>query len=117
MKKLKNILFILLINPSLVLAAPLIDDPTGPPKTSPQDFYDFVIRVKDILLGAVGLIAVAMIVYGGFLYMMAGGNEERVKKAKAVLMWAVLGLILVICSWAVVYLYANLLGGNVEGGI
>lgn len=41
------------------------------------------------------LIAVAFVLYGGFLMLTAGGEEDKVKKGKTILMQAVMGLIVV----------------------
>jgi amino acid transporter len=54
-------------------------------------------------LGFLGLILVVLIIYGGFLWMTAGGNEEQVKKAKKFLENAIIGLIIVILAYSITY--------------
>ncbi|MDD4332656.1 MAG: pilin [Patescibacteria group bacterium] len=67
--------------------------------TSVQQFIGLIIRAA---LGIVGSLALLMVIYGGFLLMTAHGNEQQVTKGKDVLIWAVLGLIIIFTSYAVV---------------
>lgn len=60
-------------------------------------------RIINIFLGLVGIIMVILFVYGGFLWMTAAGNEERIKKAKEVLGRAVIGLIITLMSYSIAY--------------
>lgn len=53
-------------------------------------------------LGMLGLVAVVMVLYGGATWMTAAGNEERIKKAKDILKAALIGLVVVLLSWAIV---------------
>jgi len=59
------------------------------------------IRVIQWVLGSLGLVAVIMILYGGFTWMTAAGNEERLKNAKKILASATIGLVIVLLSWAI----------------
>ena len=54
------------------------------------------------VLGLVGIIALGVILYGGFRWMTAAGNEEAVGEAKKIITAGVIGLIIVIVAWAVV---------------
>ena len=66
------------------------------------DLVGTIIRVVQWVLGLLGLIAVIMIMYGGFLWMTAGGNVDRIKKAKQTITRAVIGLIIILLAWAIV---------------
>lgn len=44
-------------------------------------------------------IAVAFIVYSGFLFIMAQGNEAGITKAKNTLMWTLVGMGLLLGAW------------------
>ena len=55
----------------------------------------------DKLLGFLGLVAVVIILYGGFRWMTAGGNEDAVKKAKHTLTAGIIGLIIVLAAWGI----------------
>jgi len=53
-------------------------------------------------LTLVGVIALGTMVYGGFRWMTAAGSEEQVGEAKRILTAGIIGLIIIIISWAVV---------------
>ncbi len=52
------------------------------------------------LLGLMGIIFTILIIYAGWQWMTAGGNEEQVAKAKKTLNNATIGLLLVIVAYA-----------------
>ena len=56
--------------------------------------------IINIFLSVLALIAVILIIVGGFQWMTARGNEEKVASAKKTLMAAVIGLVIIIGSWA-----------------
>jgi len=60
-------------------------------------------KVISAFLGLLGIILLILILYGGFLWMTAGGNEEKIGKAKKILANAVIGLIIVIMAYGISY--------------
>lgn len=62
----------------------------------------FVIRVIQIFLGFLGLIAVVLILYAGLLWMTSAGNAEKIKKAKGILRSALIGLVIILSSVGIV---------------
>ena len=48
-----------------------------------------------------GIIFVILLLVGGIQYLTASGNEESSKKARAILMDAIIGLVIVLAAWAV----------------
>lgn len=66
------------------------------------DLDNLTIRLIQYALGFMGTVAVAIIIWGGFVWMTSAGNEERVKKAKEVIKWAVVGMVVVMLAWAIV---------------
>lgn len=52
----------------------------------------------NLALYAIGIAAVIAIIFGGYLYMTSGGNEEQRKKGRSVLTWAIIGLVVVILA-------------------
>jgi hypothetical protein len=61
-------------------------------------------RIINAILGIVGSLALIMFIYGGLVWMTAGGNEQRVKKGRDILSWAVLGLVVIFASYAILKL-------------
>lgn len=52
-------------------------------------------------LGLVGVIYLILIIYAGFQWMTAGGNEETVTKAKKRLVHATIGLVIVFMAFVI----------------
>src|SRR6056297_4118141 len=50
-----------------------------------------ITKIIKAILGASGFILLLLFIYSGFTWMTAGGNEEKVKKAKNTLKNAVIG--------------------------
>lgn len=71
---------------------------TGLPTTAPGVLIGQIISW---LLGLIGVILIALIVYGGVLYMTAAGNEEQADKAKKILTYSVVGVAIVVVAWIV----------------
>ena len=64
-----------------------------------QDPREVIGRFIKFALGFLGLIAVAIILIGGFKWMTSGGSEEKTGEAKKLLGAGVIGLIIVLASW------------------
>lgn len=71
------------------------------------DLEATVINIIQWALGFLGLVAVIMILIGGFQWMTAGGNEEKVASAKKIISAAVIGLIIILLAWAIVIFVVN----------
>ena len=76
-----------------------IDNPLKDKADTPQEFIGQIIKG---LLGIVGSIALAMFVYGGFLWMTAAGDKSKVTKGRETMLWATLGLAVIFSSYALV---------------
>jgi len=57
-------------------------------------------KIINLALGFLATIFVALIIVAGFQYMTAGGNDESTKKALSLLKNAIIGLLIIIVSWA-----------------
>lgn len=55
------------------------------------------------ILGLVGVVFLALMIYSGFRWMIAQGNEERINKAKDGLISALVGLIITLGAYAISY--------------
>jgi hypothetical protein len=67
-------------------------DGTGDPS---NDIERLVQTIVDILSVVVGIVAVFMIIIGGFRFITSGGDSARVTSAKNAIMYAIVGLIVV----------------------
>ncbi len=65
---------------------------------------DTLIRnVINILLWAIGIVSVIMIIIGGIRYATSNGDSNQVTAAKNTIMYAVIGLVIAIFAYAIVY--------------
>ena len=58
--------------------------------------------IINVILGAVGFIAVVMIIIGGISYTTSAGDSARVKKAKDTILYGVIGLVIALLAFAIV---------------
>lgn len=72
-----------------------------------SDLKQTVINIIQWVLGILALVAVVMIIYGGFTWLTAAGDDTKIDKAKKVISAAVVGLIVVILAWAIVIFIAG----------
>ena len=119
MKKfLKLFSLAMLFSPFIALAEPysptvisfdptqLVSSQTKLGTTNPVAIVSYIINWGLTLLG---LLFLVLIIYGGFLWMTAGGEEEKITKAKKILSSSVIGLIIVLASYGVAYYVFNVL--------
>lgn len=74
---------------------------------SPVTFTLFIIKA---FLSLVGLIAFVLIIYGGFTMMTSAGAEDKIKKGRDVLFWAIIGTIVIFSALGIVVLVDSTLG-------
>lgn len=55
-----------------------------------------------LLMTFLGIIAVVIMLYGGFIWMTAAGNEDRVSTAKKLIGAAIIGLIIILAAFLIV---------------
>jgi len=58
-------------------------------------------RIIQIALSFLGVIGISLIMYAGFLWMTSGGEEEKISSAKKILINSVIGLVIILSSWAI----------------
>jgi cytochrome bd-type quinol oxidase subunit 2 len=63
--------------------------------TSTRSLNETIVQVVNILSLVVGIVAVIMIIYGGFRYITSAGDTTRTAAARSTILYAVIGLIIV----------------------
>jgi hypothetical protein len=58
-------------------------------------------RIINLVLSFLGLIALVIILTGGFKYMTSQGNSTKTDEAKKIIISGVIGLAIVLASWGV----------------
>jgi len=98
-----------LVLPALALEAPFnpwgddtkrnaIQNTVGLGERDPRDIAASIIN---IVLGFLGIIAVGLILYAGFKWMTAAGNEDKISEAKKLLVAGIVGLIIILSAFAI----------------
>ncbi|MFH1565464.1 MAG: pilin [bacterium] len=67
--------------------------------------------VIGLVLSLLGVIFMVIIIYSGFLWMTARGNEENAQKAKAIMTNAVIGVVIIFSAYAITSLLIDYLYG------
>ncbi|MBP9749109.1 hypothetical protein KBD18_02800, partial [Patescibacteria group bacterium] len=65
------------------------------------DVRVIVARIIRNFFALLGIIAVVLILYGGFLWMTSNGEESQIDKAKRVILNAVIGLAIILSAVAI----------------
>ncbi|MBT4856959.1 hypothetical protein HON52_02105 [Candidatus Uhrbacteria bacterium] len=69
-----------------------------------------------VFLSALGIVLLIIIIYAGFLWMTAGGDADKVEKAKKWMINGVVGLVIVMASYAITAFIISALTGALIGG-
>ncbi len=69
----------------------------------------FVGRIIKAVLLVIGVILIVLIIYGGFTYATAMGNEQKIETGKKILVYAIIGTIIIALAYAITTLVINVL--------
>ncbi|MBI4779657.1 hypothetical protein HY797_04390 [Candidatus Falkowbacteria bacterium] len=120
-------LAVVLVLPYVALAAsPALDNlqeigergSAAPYTAAGEDTLSLLIsQIIKAFLGLLGIIFLILIIYAGYNWMTAQGDEEKVTLAKNTLARAVIGLIIIIAAYSITYfVFSNLPGGGGGNG-
>lgn len=71
-------------------------------------------NIINVILGLLGIVLVGIMIYAGIIWMTAGGDPDKVTKAKKYLLNSVIGLAIVLSSWAIANFVINALNDAVN---
>ncbi|MBI2464140.1 PKD domain-containing protein [Candidatus Peregrinibacteria bacterium] len=102
-------------------------DFSGDFKAPPTDIYSasltsetsvrgFILRLTNFILSFLGIAAVIAIIYGGILYVTSGGEEDSTTKGKKTITYALMGIVIVLISFALVNTLISGVSTGVEPG-
>ena len=66
-----------------------------------NDLYDLIGKIINVILIAVGVIAVLYLIYGGITYVTAGGDAEKATQGRTTITNAIIGIIIIAASFAI----------------
>lgn len=70
-------------------------------KTDENSLARIIGLVVNAALSLLGVIFVVLMVLAGYNWMTASGNEQKVDEAKSTIKRAIIGLVIVLSSWAI----------------
>lgn len=76
-----------------------------------QNIGSLLTTIINYVLGFIAVIAAAILVYGGIMYMTSAGNDDQLKSAKSIITSGIIGLILSLASGIIVQLVISAVGG------
>lgn len=66
-----------------------------------SDLRQTIANIINVALGFLGIIAVIIVLVGGFKYMIAGGDESKTKEARGWIISGIIGLAIILSGWAI----------------
>lgn len=75
------------------------------------DVYKFSGKIVEVGLGVVGLVFFILIFYGGYLWLTSQGKEEQIKQAQDTIIASIIGLVIIVGSYAATNFVVNRLIG------
>jgi|GEM_PF-1107707 len=90
-----------------------IQYPTADKIKHPAVIAKNIIYVID---GILGIIMVILLTYGGFIWMTAAGDSKKTDKARDLMQQSIVGLIIIIATWALAWFIIEKIGEAVFGG-
>lgn len=66
-----------------------------------KDIRETVASIINVALSLLGIVAVVIVLAGGFTWMTAAGNEEKVDKAKKMIFAGIIGLAIILSAYAI----------------
>ena len=76
----------------------------------PTDLTIVVKNISNTALTLISVVAVVMLIYGGFRYVVSGGDSKKVTDAKNTILYAIIGLIVAFLALAIVNFVIGTLG-------
>lgn len=78
-----------------------------------KDPRAMVAQLINVVLTLLGIVAVIIVILGGFKWMTAAGNEENVASAKKLLGAGIIGLVIILAAWGISrFLLDSLMGAT-----
>lgn len=78
------------------------------------DIYTMVGNMILTALSLIGTIFIILMIYAGFEWMTAAGNEQKTDKAKMMIKQSIIGLVIIIAAYAITYFIISLFGSQLK---
>jgi len=96
----------------------LVDVNTGVGGTlGNKDIRQTIGNIINVALSLLGVVAVVIILSGGFKWMTAGGAEDKVEEARRLIFQGIIGLAIILSAWAISLFVINALSDATGSGV
>jgi len=103
------------VNKKIDIQASQVGDIGGYEKSS--NVYGLAQTVINAFLSLIGVILLAYLLYAGYKWMTAHGEEKKVDQAKETIQRAITGIIIIVAAYAIsVFVMSRLEAGTLRGG-
>jgi len=83
-----------------------------------QDLREGIMRIINVLLSFLGIIAIVIMLWGGFVWLTSGGSEEKVGQAKKIITAGIVGLVIIFIAFAIAqFVITQLITATGAGGV
>lgn len=80
-----------------------------------KEMVEVAVNISKLILGVLGSVTLLFFIYGGIVWLTAAGNTQRIEQGKKVFESALVGLIIVLSSWLIIYFITAALTGTPAG--
>ncbi len=75
--------------------------------TPDAGIYDIIGNIIALMIQYTAVIAVIAVMIGGIMYLISGGEEEKISRAKKVIIWALVGVIISVLAYSIIEILNN----------
>lgn len=93
-----------------------IDAVGGDLSLSDKSPIQIATSIINVIMSILGLLAVAFVLWGGFIWMTSNGSEEKISQAKKILRNGGIGLVIILSAWGITYFVLTKLLDSVGTG-
>lgn len=79
-----------------------------------QSITNIIADLIQVVLGLVGILFFLLTLWGGYLWMTAQGNDQKVADAKKIIVRAVIGMVVVLTAYSITYFIALSVEGTIR---
>lgn len=74
-----------------------------------KDLESIISNIVKVILSFIGAVFLVLVIWGGNLWLMAGGNDEEITKAKSYIKNGVIGMAIILAAYLVTNMVVGLL--------
>lgn len=69
--------------------------------------FGIIWNLISLMIQYITVFAVLAVMYGGIMYLVSSGEEEKTKKAKNIIIWALAWVFLSVAAWSIIGILNN----------